>query len=62
MSMFGAFCLFALSKLPQSRFFESLRLVVLVVVCAGVYALAGRLLGNKMLGLLIKGHKDAKTP
>jgi putative peptidoglycan lipid II flippase len=62
MSMFGAFCLFVLSKLPLNRFFESLRLVVLVVVCAGVYALAARLLGNKMLGLLIKGHKDAKTP
>ncbi len=62
MSVFGAICLFALLKLPQNRFFESLRLVVLVVVCAGIYALAGRLLGNKMLGLLIKGRKGAKTP
>jgi len=62
MSLFGAICLFALSKLPQSRFFESLRLVVLVAVCAGVYALAARRLGNEMLGLLIKGRKGAKTP
>ena len=62
MSVFGAICLTAMLKLPQSRFFESLRLAVLVVVCAGVYALAGRLLGNEMLGLLIKGRKEAKTP
>lgn len=57
MSACGAICLFALSTLPQSGFFELLRLAVLVLVCAGVYALAARLLGNKMLGLLIKGRK-----
>jgi putative peptidoglycan lipid II flippase len=62
MSLFGAICLFALSTLPESRFFELLRLGVLVVVCAGIYALAARLLGNKMLGSLIKGRKEAKTP
>lgn len=62
MSVFGAISFFAMSKLPQSRFFESLRLVILVVVCAGVYALAGRLLGNEMLGFLIKGRKEAKNP
>jgi len=62
MSLFGAVCLFALSNLPQSRFFELLRLAVLVVVCVGVYALAARVLGNEMLGLLIKGRKGVKTP
>ncbi|MHC4555439.1 MAG: murein biosynthesis integral membrane protein MurJ, partial [Planctomycetota bacterium] len=62
MSTFGAICLFVLSKLPQSRSFELLRLAVLVAVCAGVYALAARLLGNKMLGLLIKARKKAKNP
>jgi putative peptidoglycan lipid II flippase len=62
MSLFGAICLFALSTLPESRFFELLRLGVLVVVCAVIYALAARLLGNKMLGSLIKGRKEAKTP
>ena len=62
MSAFGAICLFTLSKLPQSRSFELLRLAILVAVCAGVYALAARLLRNKMLGLLIKGRKKAKNP
>jgi putative peptidoglycan lipid II flippase len=62
MSLFGAICLFAMSRLPQDRFFESLRLVVLVVVCVCGYAFTARLLGNEMLGLLIKGRKEAKTP
>jgi putative peptidoglycan lipid II flippase len=62
MALFGTVCLFAMSKLPEDRFFEFLRLAVLVVVCAGTYALAGRVLGSEMLGLLIKGRQGPKSP
>ncbi|MHC5145956.1 MAG: murein biosynthesis integral membrane protein MurJ, partial [Planctomycetota bacterium] len=62
MALFGTVCLFAMSKLPEDRFFEFLRLAVLGVVCAGTYALAGRVLGNEMLGLLIKGRQGPKSP
>jgi putative peptidoglycan lipid II flippase len=62
MGVFGVICLVMLSRLPQSRFFEFLRLAVLVVVCVGVYSLAARLLNNKMFDLLIKGQKEAKNP
>ena len=61
MSLFGMLFLFVLSKLPKGRFFELLRLSVLVVVSAGIYTLVARLLGNEMLGLLIKGRKKVKS-
>ena len=61
MSLLGMICLCALSKLPQIKLFDSLRLAVLVTVCAGIYTLVARLLGNEMLGLLIKGRKTPKN-
>jgi putative peptidoglycan lipid II flippase len=57
MSILGLIFLLMLSKLPLNRFYESLRLGGVVLVCIGVYALSARLLRNKMLSFLIKGRK-----
>ena len=62
MSIFGGICLWGMSVLAAGRFFEFIRLAVLIVVCSGVYILMASLLKNEMLGLLTGGRKEIKTP
>lgn len=55
----GWACLAGMSGLTSNKFNDLLRIAVLVVVCAGVYIVISRLIGNPMLALL-RGSKNAQ--
>jgi putative peptidoglycan lipid II flippase len=56
----GFGCLKLMAGLTSNKFNDLLRIGVQVVVCAGVYIAASRLMHNPMLALLIRGRKSAK--
>ena len=60
MGICGVLCHYAMVKLPQNRFCDFARVGAMVAICAGVYIVAARLLGNEMLGLLFKSRKKAE--
>ena len=61
MGIIGYFTSRVLVKLPDHWGFDLLHVAILVLICAGIYTLVARLLGNEMLGLLIKGRKTPKN-
>jgi putative peptidoglycan lipid II flippase len=58
MGLCGAACHYGMSRLPQNRMLDFLRVGLMVAICAGVYIVAARVLGNEMLGLLFKSRKN----
>jgi putative peptidoglycan lipid II flippase len=62
MGIVGYLLHMVLIKLPLHWVFDLIHLTVLVSVCSGVYVVMAKILKNEMIGLLIKGRKQAKTP
>ena len=56
----GFACLRVMDRFASNNVTDLLRIGVQVVVCAGVYILVSRLLGNPLLSLLFRGRKKPK--